>query len=453
MVKKFLSFDVWTKMVVLFLWGGALIGKFSAYVGLAIGALLIFSARILWDRWFRALTRDKDVLHGWSWALVVSLLYGFAMLFYGLEQGYPLVTALEILVFNINPIFIFLGIWVGSHHPAILRVYIRYSAWFVVFYTPLYFLFFSKLNVSLSGILPGNDMVILSSAGSGSTTLIGLLSYEPNLVKFWLPMVVLTCLTIANQNRADWLGLTVSLLIWGFLTKRMKRVFAVAGGVTALLLIAAMLDVKLPPIAGRGGELSARGTISRMLGAISPDLAANIGGDRANAGFYYGTVQWREHWWRNIRSEVSQEYTTTIFGMGYGYPLAHLASKDVEKQGTRSPHDILYFAFAYSGLVGVAIFLWLEATVARVLWRAYKVTGQTYGLIFFVFQFIDSMFSNNIETPQAGILIYLFVGLAIGPMFSATNPTSRLPSDGPEEEPELDPHDPAFPELAHARGD
>jgi hypothetical protein len=452
MVKKFLSFDVWTKMVVLFLWGGALIGKFSAYIGLAIGGLLIFSARILWDRWFRALTRDKDVLHGWSWALVVSLLYGFAMLFYGLEQGYPLVTALEILVFNINPIFIFLGIWVSSKHPAILRVYIRYSAWFVVIYTPLYFLFFSKLNVSLSGVLPGNDMVILSSAGSGSTTLIGLLGYEPNLVKFWLPLIVLTCLTIANQNRADWLGLTVSLLIWGFLTKRMKRVFAVAGGVTALLLIAAMLDLKLPPIAGRGGELSARGTISRMLGAISPDLAANIGGDRANAGFYYGTVQWREHWWRNIRSEVTQEYKTTIFGMGYGYPLAHLASKDVEKQGTRSPHDILYFAFAYSGLVGVAIFLWLEATVAHVLWRAYKVTGQTYGLIFFVFQFIDSMFSNNIETPQAGILIYLFVGLAIGPMFSSTNPTSRLPSDGPEEELELDALDPALPELAHARG-
>jgi O-Antigen ligase len=452
MVKKFLSFDIWTQMVVLFLWGGAILGKFSAYVGLAIGGLLIFSARILWDRWYKALTRDKDVLHGWSWALVVSLLYGFVMLFYGLEQGYSLVTALEILVFNLNPIFIFLGIWVSTKHPAILRIYIRYSAWFVVIYTPLYFLVFSKMNVSLSGVLPGNDMVILGNAGSGSTTLMGLLAYEPNLVKFWIPLLVCTCLTIANQGRSDWLGLSVCLLIWGFLTKRMKRVFGIAGAVVAVLLIAALLDLKLPPIPGRGGELSARGTISRMLGAISPDLAADLGGDRANAKFYYGTVYWREHWWSNIRTEVTKEYKTTIFGMGYGYPLAHLANRDVEKQGTRSPHDILYFAFAYSGLVGVAIFLWLEVTVGYVLWRAYKVTGQTYGLIYFVFQFIGALFGNNIETPQAGILIYLFVGLAIGPMFSETNPTSRLAEDGPEEELELDPHDPAFPELAHARG-
>ncbi len=452
MVKKFFNFDVWTKMVVLFLWGGALIGKFSAYIGLAIGGLLLFSSRILWDRWYRALTRSEDVLHGWAWALVVSLLYGFGELYYGLTQGYPLLTALEILVFNINPVYLFLGIFVGAQHPTILRIYTRYSAWFILVYTPLYFLVFSKMNVSLSGLLPGNDMVILANAGSGSGTLMGLIAFEPNLTRFWLPLIVLTCLTIANQERSDWLGLSVSLLIWGFLTKRMKRVFAVAGGIAAVLLIAALLDLKLPPIPGRGGELSARGTVSRMLGAISPDLAANLGGDRANAKFYYGTVYWREHWWGNIRTEVSKEYNTMIFGMGYGYPLAHLANRDVEKQGTRSPHDILYFAYAYSGLVGVAIFLWLEVALCFVLWRAYKVTGQTYGLIYFAYQFINALFGNNIETPQAGILIYLFVGLAIGPMFSSTNPTSRLASDGPVEELEPDSPDPAFPELVHARG-
>ena len=49
--------------------------------------------------------------------------------------------------------------------------------------------------------------------------------------------------------------------------------------------------------------------------------------------------------------------------MGYGYPLAKLAGRDVEKEGTRSPHSIFYFTLAYSGIVGFAIFAWLEISV------------------------------------------------------------------------------------------
>jgi hypothetical protein len=64
----------------------------------------------------------------------------------------------------------------------------------------------------------------------------------------------------------------------------------------------------------------------------------------------------------------------------------------------------------------------------------------------------QALFGNRIETPQAGILLYLFVGLAIGAMYSATNITSRLESGGPEEQPQPDSPAPAFPELAHARG-
>ena len=37
MLKKFMSFDNWTKLVVLYLWSSLFIGKVSAYVGLASG--------------------------------------------------------------------------------------------------------------------------------------------------------------------------------------------------------------------------------------------------------------------------------------------------------------------------------------------------------------------------------------------------------------------------------
>jgi hypothetical protein len=449
MLKRFLKFDIWTKSVVLYFWLGGLLGKGFAYFGLLFGAFLLLSPRVLWDRWYKALTRREDLLHLWAWALVMSLLYGIAEVFNGMRQGYSLVIALQILVFNLCPVYIFLGIWVAIRHPGITRAYIRYTAWFAVVYTPIYFLFLSKLNISLDGILPGSEMNILSNPGTGSPTLLGLLAYEPNLAKFWLPLLVLACLAIANQERADWLGLILALGLWGVFTKRIGRVFAIAGLTAAVLLIAALVDLKLPAIPGRGTELSARGTMARLAGAISPDLAAQVGG-RADAQFYYGTVYWRQHWWAAIRSEVSRSPVTQMFGMGYGYPLAHLAGREVEKQGTRSPHNILYFAYAYSGFLGMALFIWLEASLFYVLWRVYKLTGQTYGFIFLAYHIVQALFGNTIETPQGGISIYLLVGMTIAPAITQL----REQAEHDREEMllfEASAHSPQAPEWEHAR--
>jgi O-Antigen ligase len=417
MLKKFRSFDGWSKLVVLFLWGSVFLGKASAYVGLAFGVLLLFSTRVLWDRWYVALTRRGDPLYGVAWAILVSMVYGIAQTIYGVLLGYPIFTVLQILVFNICPVYLFLGIWVGFRHPGTVQIYNRFNAWFTVFYTPIYFIFLRNLHLSLSGILPGTGLDLLGNPGSGSVTLLGLLAFEPNLVRFWLPIVVLSCLTIALQERADWVGLVLCLLVWGKITNKIGRVLAIAGSITGVLLIASLIDLKLPPLPGRGGELSARGTITRMAGSISPGLASEFGADAATARFAYGTVYWRTHWWSAIRNEVTKDNKTMIFGLGYGYPLARLASRDVEKQGTRSPHSIYYFALAYSGILGVAIFFWLEICMIRLLWRVYKVTGQTFGLIYFLYCLSSSFFGNFIETPQGGIQMYLLSGLLAGPMF------------------------------------
>src|ERR1700722_487657 len=199
MLRYFSSLDSWTKRVVFYLWGATLLGKASAFVGVGLGALLLFSTRVLWNRWFVALTRPGDPLGPTAWAMFVSILYGFGQVVYGVLLGYPLTTALQILVFNICPIYIFLGIWVGVRYPDIIRQYIRFTAWFAVIYTPLYVIFFRHLHLSLSGILPGSSLDLLGSPGSGTQTLLGLLSYEPRLAPFLVPIVVLICLTIANQ--------------------------------------------------------------------------------------------------------------------------------------------------------------------------------------------------------------------------------------------------------------
>ncbi len=417
MLKKFLSFDIWTKLVVIYFVFTLFIGKVSAYFGLLVGALLIFGVRVLWNRWYTALTVREDPMKGLGWALLVSLIYGIAQTIWGVSfLDYSLFTALEILVFNLGPFYLFLGIWVGTHHPGALRTYIRGLSWWLVIYTPIYFLFLTHLNLTLTGLLPGTGLEVLGNPGSGTLPLLGLLTMEPQIARFWLPIIVLILLTIANQERSDWLGLGIVLMIWGKLSGKLGRIFGILGCITAVLVIAAVLDVRLPPIPGRGGELSARGTIARMAGSISPDLAAEAGGGR-DARFYYGTVHWREHWWAAIRNEVFKDTKTEIFGLGYGYPLAHLAGPEVEAQGTRSPHSIFYFTLAYSGFVGVAIFFWLEISILWLLWRVYKISGETFGFLFAIYTLINAFFGNVLETPAASISFYLLLGMSMSPIF------------------------------------
>jgi hypothetical protein len=264
-------------------------------------------------------------------------------------------------------------------------------------------------------------MELLGNPGSGSLTLLNLLCLERTLAPFWLPIVVLVCLIIGYQERGDWLGFGVCLFAWGWLTNRMGRFMAIAGCVVGVLLIASLIDLKLPPLPGRGGELSARGTLARMAGSISPEFATKFGVDAATARFDYGTVYWRKHWWANIRNEVSKDYTSEIFGMGYGYPLAKLASKDVEHEGTRSPHSIFYFTLAYSGIVGFGIFCWLQTCMMLLLWRMFKVSGEPFGLIYWLYTIVGAFVGNLIETPQAAIPLYLLCGMAMGPFFLRTD--------------------------------
>jgi hypothetical protein len=414
MISRFLKFDLWTKLAVMMMFLSFYLGKASVALVLGIGGLLVFSTRIVWNPWFLALTKDRDELHPFAWPLLVSVLYGIAQTINGIIfQGYDTAYAFKILLFNMSPVYMFFGAWVGKHHPGFMRGYIRVQAWQMVVYAPLYFLVLNKLNLSLGDADSG--FTFLGNPGTGSVPLLGLLAYEPNLIQFWAPILVLACLTIANQERADWLGMGLALAVWGKLANRMSRVISIFSVIVLVLGVAALIDLKLPPIPGRGGELSARGTISRLAGSISPELAEDVSGTRGDAAFYYGTVYWRKQWWAAIREEVSKETRTEIYGFGYGYPLAKLAGADVVATGTRSPHSIFYFTLAYSGAVGVAIFFWLEFSVMRLLYRVYRVTGQIFGLAFFLYAFVGAFFGNYLETP-AGIIFYTTLGLCVGPM-------------------------------------
>jgi O-Antigen ligase len=416
MLSTFRRLDVWTKMVTIVLFSQLLLGKAAGYLGVALLIPLVFDSRVLLNRWYNALIQRSHILHSFAWALLASVLYAFGEVLYGLLQGFSASTAVQLLIFNVNPFFCFIGIWVGAMHPNFLRKYIRILAWLTCIYAIIYFLFLSHTFISLSGILPGTDLRILGTPETGSPLLLGLVAYEPTLAKFSIPILTLVFLVLVNQKRADWLGLGLGLLIWGVLAKRLRRVFIVFSTLALVLFVAFVTDVHLPAMPGRGGDVSARETVARLAGSISPEAAELAGGYAGNARFYYGTVVWRTHWWAAIRNEVSKDPKSMIFGLGYGYPLGELAGRAVEKQGTRSPHNIFYFVLAYSGLVGVTLFFGLQLCLLRLLWQAYRRTGDTYGLAYFAYIVSGAFFGNFLETPLA-IPFFLIIGMSVAPLF------------------------------------
>lgn len=398
--------DVWIGIAFFILYGYSFMGKWFAYLALPVGGLLILNPNVIVTPLYKSLTRSSP-LGGVSWALLFSLMGGIWEAVRGFLFGYERYPVIQILLFNVTPFYLFVGIWFGMRRPDVLRKWVRVLAWGSAIYPFAYYLILNRLQTA------AGTSEIFYLPGSGSGNLIGLFAFESNLARYWFPILVAACMTVAEQIRADWLGLILALLIWGAAAKQLKRVFSIAAMLASLLLIGFIADIRIPPIAGRGGEISARETIARAVSATNPELAEEYS---SNTGFYRGTVTWREHWWANIREEVSRDVPTLLLGLGYGYPLRELGQRDMQKSTLRSPHSVFYFTLAYSGLMGVALFFWLQIAILRLLWMTYKATGQIYGVAIYTLNIIAALFGNFLETPSGGTMSYLVLGLSIAPL-------------------------------------
>jgi hypothetical protein len=394
--------------VALFLvYGFSFIGKPFSYLAVPLGGLLILDPRPMLKPMYAALTR-KDHLSSFSWAALLSFMYGIWGVVYGILLGYDAVTGLQILTYTVYPFYLFLGIWGGMYRPEFLRKYVRFFAWFGAICTP-----FNLIMMSKPVTLPGLDGETVISLGTGIGILLGIFAFETRLSRYWFPIAAFSFWLIANEIRGDWLGFSIALLIWGAATKKIGRVLGMAAVIIVLLLIGFIADVRLPAVPGRGGELSSRDTVGRAIAAIDPDLAREYS---PNASTYAGTVGWRTQWWKAIREAVSEKPQTILFGLGYGYPIKALVPGKLRYSDIRSPHNIFYFVLSYSGVVGVALFFWLQVSVLLLLWRTYKATGQIFGMAFFVMNLVGAFFGNFLETPQGAIPTYLLTGFCVAPL-------------------------------------
>ena len=110
----------------------------------------------------------------------------------------------------------------------------------------------------------------------------------------------------------------------------------------------------------------------------------------------------------------------TLIGNGYGFPLKDLVPY-LKGMDIRTPHSIFFFALGYSGWIGVFVFFSLQASILGMLWRVYRLTGQSYGLAIWISTLTASLFGNSFESPMGSIPNYIGIGLIIGPVLLRQN--------------------------------
>jgi O-Antigen ligase len=334
--------------------------------------------------------------------------------------GFPPLTAVENLVFNIYPLYLFLGMWLGKRRPDLLLRFVQVFAVLFCIYAPAYFLYLNKINV----MMPGSGVPLFGQAGGGGFIILSLLCLDPKPGRWWPVMAIAACGFLAAQVRGEWLGIVVATMIWGVLSKKMAKVAMLGAGIFALLAVGAILDVNLPSTGERGGAIASSEIVARGLAAASPDLARDLTGS-TNVNFYNGTITWRKNWWRAIWANSQDNYTNLLIGPGYGFALKNLVNYLAVATDLRTPHNVFYYALGYTGWIGVSIFFSLQAAFAVLLWRVYKLTGEAWGLAAWSATLVSAFFGNVMETPAGAIPLYLLIGLFVGPVLGALSSPAR----------------------------
>jgi O-antigen ligase len=247
--------------------------------------------------------------------------------------------------------------------------------------------------------------------------MLGLLAYESTLVRGGIPMLLNFFVLLGIQVRAEWLAFAASFTMWSGLTGRVAQVVKFGLAATLLLVVGLIADFKLPAPSTRGGEISVRGVVGRSLSSVSPQLAGRFLDDPER---YASTVSWRTGWWKAIIRKSHEHAATAIFGLGYGFPIWDYHPEGVA-EGLRTPHSITVYTLGYTGWLGLGFFLLLQLSLAYVLWRTFRETGEPFGLMCLALFNLWACADNLLEAPYGAIPLYLLLGLSAAALIRKRN--------------------------------
>ena len=352
--------------------------------------------------------------------------YGVWQVGRGVLNGAALFYTLKFFVFNYYTLYLFLGLWVGLHAPNCLPKLVRVAAWV----NGIYGITFLLALRHVEAYIPGSDVPLFSAPTGQVVVILGLAVLRAR------PPVGLVHFGAQHHRHAGVAGARrvggpgVRHLRLGLLTGRLGRVIAIGVAGLAVLGIVELTGINLP---GRNSEsISLSENLARVIAPIDLELAAQLS---PAAKFHAGTAEWRELWWEQIWLSVHSTAMLEAFGHGYGFDLFGLAPDEVragqEKWEVRTPHSLFYYALGYTGWVGVALFGALQWAIVRLLWRAFRVSGQPAGIAWWVMGITMASFQEGLETPFHAIPFYLLVGLTIAPALRSKTEWEELPAQAP----------------------
>lgn len=413
---------IWTFLAGFLLIGYLTMGRSFAYLGVSpifigeivLALFVLLKPRVVLGTWTASLFQSSP-LNGFGLALLVFMVYGVWQVGRGVLSGIPIVYTLKFFVFNYYVIYLFFGLWIALHDPKLLPKIVRILAWVNGIYGLIYIV---ALRYVVAYV-PGSDVPLFSPPAGQVVVILGLLCFERNLRAVWFILMLNIVVTLVWQVRAEWLGLALGIVTWGFLTGRLGRVAATGMAALAVLGMMELADIRL---AGRNGaDVSLSENLARIVAPIDVELARKFS---PNAKYHAGTAEWRQLWWDQIWLSVHSTPTLEAFGHGYGFDLWGLAPPAVragqENWDVRTPHSVFFYALGYTGWVGVALFGLLQVAILRLLWRAFSVGGEPAGVVWWVMGIAMASFQEGFDTPFHAIPFYLLAGMTIAPALQCT---------------------------------
>ena len=409
---------IWPRVTGFLLVGYLCMTRSFAYLGITplkifigeivLAAFLLFKPRVALGTWAASLLRVSP-LNALGFALLLFVAYGIWQVGRGVLGGSSIIYTLKFFIFNYYALYLFLGIWVGLQAPEFLPRLIRALAWVHC----IYGLIWLVVLRDVTALIPGARVQVFGAPGGAAFVILGLLCFERNLRAVWPVLALNVVILLAMQVRAQWLGLALGVLVWGLLTRRFGRVVTMGMVGLAVIGMVELADVRLT---GRMSTFSLGEILSRVVAPIDVELAKQFS---PNAKGHAGTAVWRERWWGQIWHSVHSTPMLEAFGHGYGFDLFALAPEDVragqEDWEVRTPHSVFYYALGYTGWVGVVLFVGLQVTILRLVWRSFRLGGAPAGLVFWVMGMSAACFEQSFDTPYKAIPFYLLVGMGIAP--------------------------------------
>ncbi len=416
---------MWLKVAAALLLGYLCLSRTFAYIGVPQWSVFISEIVLvlffLCGPTFRGsawtpMVRKERALKRLAIIYAAFLGYGILQVAHGIGAGNPPLTAMRDLAFNYYPLYVLLGIWAGAQSEALPKL-LRGFAWFNGIYGVLYLLVLNRREWFMPGVSREIAPVqVFAEPIYSFVALLGLVAYEKRLWRHWYLLALNAFVMLGMQVRTEWLAFAIGLIAWFLVTRQSKRFAQTAAILAAVFALMYVTDFSLPGPEGRGGgEISVRQLTDRALSPFQADMsdaraAAGIGAETPEATFV-----WRTVWWLNIWDAVHASGSTAMWGFGYGYPLGDLVPY-LTGQFIRTPHNEFFYALGYSGWIGVLLFFAFQQEIGRLLWKSNRLTGDSFGVPFWIAMMAYGMFFPLGETPYGAIPFYLTVGWAMAPV-------------------------------------